>query len=57
MSADQGYDRAKNLLEEHFGSEIKVTVAYMEKVMGWPMIKSEDVDALESFFHLLKKLL
>lgn len=30
----------------HFGSEIKVKVAYMEKVMGWSL-KSEDVDALE----------
>lgn len=49
MRADQGYVRAKNLLKQHFGSEIKVTAGYMEKVMGWPMIKSEDVDALSLF--------
>lgn len=54
MRADQGYDRDKNLLKEHFGSEIKVTVAYMEKVMGWPIIKSEDIDALEYFSIFLR---
>lgn len=54
MRADQGYDRAKNLLKEHFGSEIKVTAAYMEKVMRWPVIKGEDVDALESFSIFLR---
>ncbi len=30
MRADQGYVRAKNLLKQHFGSEIKVTAGYME---------------------------
>lgn len=54
MRADQGYDRAKNLFKEHFGSEMKVTAAYMEKVMSWPMIKFEDVDALESFSIFLR---
>ncbi|KAI2665729.1 CD180 antigen [Labeo rohita] len=54
MSPDQGYGRAKKLLKKHFGSKIKIAAAYMEKVMGWPMIKSEDIDALESFSIFLR---
>ena len=33
MAHGQGYERAKNLLKEHFGNELRIAVAYIERVM------------------------
>lgn len=49
MAPDRGYTVAKQLLKEHFGNEIKVTAAYMEKITGWPTVKSEDIKGLQAF--------
>lgn len=46
MPSEIGYTAAKRLLKEHFGSGIKITAAYMEKFIGWPCVKSEDVKGL-----------
>lgn len=40
---------AKHLLEEHFGNEHKVTAAYTEKVLNWPVVKPEDVKSLQAY--------
>lgn len=53
MPSEIGYTVAKRLLKEHFGSGIKITAAYMEKFIGWPSVKSEDVKGLQaSAFYL-----
>lgn len=41
MPNDQGYDRAKYLLKEHFGNEMKIGAANMEKALSWASIKAE----------------
>lgn len=54
MPSQQGYQRAKGLLMEHFGNEHKIATAYMERVLNWPSIKSEDVQELEDFALFLR---
>ena len=54
MASQEGYRRAKDLLRQHFGSEQKIATAYMDKVFGWPVIKAEDVKALQEFALFLR---
>ena len=54
LPPDQGYQRAKNLLREHFGNEQKISSAYMDKVFSWTPIKGEDVQALQAFALFLR---
>lgn len=54
MAPQQGYQRAKGLLKEHFGNEHQIATAYMEKVFTWPIIKSEDIQALQDFALFLR---
>ena len=49
LPPELGFQRAKALLTEHFGSEYKISSAYMDKIINWPSIKPEDVSALQSF--------
>lgn len=55
MTAEKGYAVAKQLLKEHFGNEFNITAAYMEKVTGWPSVKSEDAKALKAYGLLLRE--
>lgn len=50
-----GYIQAKCLLQEHFGDPFKVASAYMEKVLLWPVLKGEDVKALQAYSLLLRE--
>ena len=54
MPHDQGYAKAKSLLRERFGNSLKIASAYMEKVLTWPVLKSEDVKALQAYSLLLR---
>lgn len=49
MKPDAGYQKAKQLLKEHFGNNYKIAVAYMNKVLDWAPIKPEDAEALNAF--------
>jgi len=49
MAPDRGYALAKRLLQEHFGNEFKVSTAYLEKALGWPALKAEDVQGLQAY--------
>ena len=55
MAPDRGYTTAKQLLEEHFGNEHKITAAYMEKVENWSVIKHEDVKSLQGYALFLRE--
>ena len=44
---------AKGLLQKHFGNKYKIAVAYREKALSWPTIKSEDVKALPTNMRLM----
>lgn len=54
MAADRSYTKAKALLEEHYGDEQKIASAYLDKALSWPVIKSEDVKALQTFALFLR---
>lgn len=53
LPSELGYNKAKILLAEHFGNEYKIASAYMEKILNWTPVKSENVKALQSFSLLL----
>ena len=55
MTPERGYSNAKHLLEEHFGNGLKVTAAYMEKITGWPSVKSEDTKGLQAYAFFLRE--
>ncbi|KAL4005475.1 hypothetical protein ACER0C_005188 [Sarotherodon galilaeus] len=48
MDPEKGYCEAKRLLKEHFGNEYRISVAYINKALGWPPIKTEDGEALSA---------
>ncbi|KAL0177328.1 hypothetical protein M9458_026222, partial [Cirrhinus mrigala] len=49
MDPEQGYPEAKRLLKERFGDKYKISMAYLDKALNWPIIKTEDSKALESY--------
>ncbi|KAK0141927.1 hypothetical protein N1851_020398 [Merluccius polli] len=54
MSPERGYEKAKALLQEHYGDEFKICSAYMTKALEWPPIKAEDLNALQAFVIFLR---
>ncbi|XP_075340361.1 zonadhesin-like [Odontesthes bonariensis] len=55
LPSSHGYTKAKSLLLEHFGDPFKVAAAYMDKVLLWPIIKAEDIKALQAYSLLLRE--
>lgn len=53
MNPKQGYDEARKLLFHHYGNEIKIATAYMNKAFSWAYIKPDDVKALYSYSFFL----
>lgn len=53
----QGYKEAKELLQKHFGNEMKIANAYMEKALNWATIKPDDGKSLQSYVLYLKECL
>lgn len=49
MSPDRGYQKAKRLLKENFGNEYKLSCAYLEKALSWPLVQSEDSRSLQDY--------
>lgn len=54
MTPELGYDKAKQLVQEHFGCKYKIAVAYIEKALSWAPIKNEDVNALQAYSLFLR---
>lgn len=54
MPHESGYVKAKSLLRDHFGDPLKIASAYTEKVFMWPVVRSEDVEALQAYSFLLR---
>lgn len=54
MSPDRGYQKAKRLLKENFGNEYKLSCAYLEKALSWPLVKSEDSRSLQDYAMFLR---
>ncbi len=49
MPARRGYQEAMKFLDDHYGHEVNIASALMEKAFKWPKIKSEDGKALSAF--------
>ena len=52
---DIGYDRAKLLLEQHYGDPHRILVAYRKEIKGCPSLKSGDSSAYRKFYNFLIK--
>ena len=53
MSASKGYSIAKKLLQEHYGDELQIASAYIDKALKWSQIKSDDGKALNAYAMFL----
>jgi len=54
MDTRRGYAEVKKLLKCHFGDEVKITSAYMEKALSWSSIKTDDGKALNAYALYLR---
>lgn len=54
MGPNNGFGKAKELLQEHYGNEFKIASAYIEKALSWSPITREDSKALEGFALYLR---
>nr|XP_055059768.1 uncharacterized protein LOC129443292 [Misgurnus anguillicaudatus] len=54
MAPERGYDTAKAMLKQQFGEDYLVSAAYMKKVLGCPMIKYENITALQEYALFLR---
>ena len=52
---DTGYDRAKLLLEQHYGDPHRILAAYRKEIKGWPSLKPGDSSAYRKFYNFLIK--
>jgi hypothetical protein len=49
LDSSVGYNKSKDLLKENFGSEYKIATSFVEKALNWPVVRSEDADALKMY--------
>lgn len=45
MNPQQGYSEARKLLFCHYGNELRIATAYMNRAFDWPQIKTDDAKA------------
>ena len=55
MDPSEGYKEARKLLEKEYGDPFKVSMAYVNKVLKWSPIQTEDAPALKRFSLFLVK--
>lgn len=49
----KGYKEAKRLLHKHYGDELRIASAYVEKALKWPQVKADDGKALNAYAMFL----
>lgn len=55
MDARRGYSEAMQLLKKHFGDEMKIANAYLDKALNWTVIKADDGKSLHAYALYLKE--
>ena len=55
MDHQRGFREAKMLLHKHFGHEMKIATAYLEKALSWNHLKAEDGRALHAYGIFLRE--
>ncbi|KAL2082024.1 hypothetical protein ACEWY4_021842 [Coilia grayii] len=53
MTPSKGYREAKRLLRKHYGDELRIASAYIDKALKWPQVKSDDGKALSAYAMFL----
>ncbi|KAK0142970.1 hypothetical protein N1851_018927 [Merluccius polli] len=53
MTPSRGYREAKQLLQKHYGDELRIASAYIDKALKWQQVKSEDGKALSAYAMFL----
>lgn len=53
MTPNKGYCEAKRLLHKHYGDELRIASAYIDKALKWPQVKSDDGKALSAYAMFL----
>ncbi|XP_028395685.1 uncharacterized protein LOC114519713 [Dendronephthya gigantea] len=56
MDPEQGYSEARKLLQDEYGDSYKISIAYVNKVLNWTVIKYNDQVGLKRFSLFLKKI-
>jgi hypothetical protein len=49
MDPNLGYVEARTILNKEYGDPYKISIAYVDKVLSWPMIKQDDNVGLKRF--------
>ena len=49
MEPYDGYTEARSLLEKEYGDPFKISMAYISKVLDWPVVKHDDTKGLKKF--------
>lgn len=49
MEPNKSYKKAWDLLHKEFGDELKIASAYIDKMLNWSLIKTEDGKALKTY--------
>lgn len=53
MPTSRGFKEAKRLLQRHYGDELIIASAYVDKALKWPQIKPDDAKALSTYAMFL----
>jgi hypothetical protein len=57
MEPSEGYLTARDLLDKEYGDPYKVSMAYVNKLLNWPIVKYEDSSGLKHLSFFLVKCL
>lgn len=49
MHMEEGFSKAKQLLQKKFGGKYKIAEAFVKKATSWPEVKADDATGLNSF--------
>ena len=49
LNPEEGYARARELLDRRYGNRDQISAAYVERVLSWPSIARDDVHKLDEF--------
>ena len=49
MRPEKGYREARLLLQEQYGDELKIAMAFIDKALKWPQIKTDDAKGLHAY--------
>ena len=55
LPADEGYKKARQLLEKNYGDQYRILSEYRKELRSWPKLKPDDGRAFKKFYSFLVK--